>query len=431
MYGLVVLFELRACQNWRGCRYCRNFMSQQTQEAHISHSEGTDTAMRVLVALGISHMLNDILQALLPSIYPMLKADYELSFSQIGLITFTFQAVASLLQPLVGAYTDKRPMPYSLAFGMGATLIGLVLLSQASTFAWILFSAALIGTGSAIFHPEASRMARMASGGQHGLAQSLFQVGGNLGTSFGPLLAAFVVLTYGQWSLALFSLLALAAIVLLTRVGAWYSRHLGERLKRGTSKAGGVFPALERRTIVRAMAVLIALIFSKYVYLASITSYYTFYLIHHFGVSIQHSQIFLFVFLFAVALGTILGGPIGDRVGRKPVIWVSILGVAPFTLLLPHVSLVWTVVLTVPIGVVLASAFSAIIVYAQELLPGKVGLVAGLFFGMAFGIAGLSSALLGWVADARSIEYVYLVCSFLPLIGVVTVFLPNIEGRRL
>jgi len=387
--------------------------------------------MRVLVALGVSHMLNDIIQALLPSIYPMLKSDFGLSFSQIGLITLTFQATSSLLQPLVGFYTDKRPLPYSLAVGMAFTLIGLLLLSQATSFGVILVASALVGSGSAVFHPEASRMARAASGGRHGLAQSIFQVGGNLGTSFGPLLAAFVVGRLGQPSLALFSLLALAAIVLLARIGAWYARRLACHHAAAAARRDALSRTpLPRKTVVRAMIVLIGLVFSKYVYLASITSYYTFYLIHHFGVSVRDSQIYLFVFLFAVAAGTVLGGPVGDRFGRKPVIWVSILGVAPFAMVLPHVGLVWTVVLTVPIGVILASAFSAIIVYAQELLPGKVGLVAGLFFGMAFGIAGISSALLGRLADIQGIEYVYSVCSFLPLLGVITAFLPDIERRR-
>lgn len=403
----------------------------QTEVPGTSAGQANETAMRVLIALGVSHMLNDIIQALLPSIYPMLKSDFGLTFSQIGLITLTFQATSSLLQPLVGFYTDKRPSPYSLAVGMGFTLVGLLLLSQASSFGVILIASALVGSGSAVFHPEASRMARAASGGRHGLAQSIFQVGGNLGTSFGPLLAAFVVGRLGQPSLALFSLLALAAIVLLSRIGAWYARRLACRRAAAEARRDALArTSLPRKTVVRAMAVLIGLVFSKYVYLASITSYYTFYLIHHFGVSVRDSQVYLFVFLFAVAAGTVLGGPVGDRFGRKPVIWVSILGVAPFALALPHVSLLWTVILTVPIGVILASAFSAIIVYAQELLPGKVGLVAGLFFGMAFGIAGIASALLGRLADARGIEYVYAVCSFLPLLGVITAFLPDIERRR-
>ena len=376
-------------------------------------------------------MLNDIIQALLPAIYPMLKTSYGLNFSQVGLITFTFQVSASLLQPLVGFYTDRRPSPYSLSIGMGCTLVGLLMLSQASTFGWILVSSAMVGIGSAVFHPEASRMARAASGGKHGFAQSLFQVGGNLGTSFGPLLAASIVVPLGQRSIALFSLIALAGIFLLARIGAWYAAKLLQRTTSSAARNVAAREPLPRRKVIQAMSVLIGLIFSKYVYLASITSYYTFYLIHHFGVSVQQSQIYLFVFLFSVALGTILGGPVGDRFGRKLVIWISILGVAPFSIILPHVGLAWTVALTVPIGVILASAFSAIIVYAQELLPGKVGLVAGLFFGMAFGIAGLASALLGRLADATSIEYVYLVCSFLPLIGIITAFLPNIEGRRL
>ena len=406
-------------------------MSAQTTVGQGTGPRAGDTALQVLIALSISHMLNDIIQALLPAIYPMLKTSHGLNFTQIGLITFTFQASASLLQPLVGFYTDRRPKPYSLAMGMGCTLLGLLMLSRASSFGWILVSSAMVGTGSAVFHPEASRMARLASGGRHGFAQSIFQVGGNFGTSLGPLFAAWIVVPNGQGSVAFFSLLALAGISLLARIGAWYAARLLERGPTAGMRSSVHREPLPRRKVVLAMAVLIGLIFSKYVYLASITSYYTFYLIHHFGVSVQQSQIYLFVFLFSVAVGTILGGPVGDRFGRKLVIWISILGVAPFSLVLPHVGLAWTVALTVPIGVILASAFSAIIVYAQELLPGKVGLVAGLFFGMAFGIAGVASAVLGRLADATSIEYVYGVCSFLPLLGVITIFLPNIEGRRL
>ena len=386
--------------------------------------------MGVLLALSLSHMLNDTLQAVLPAIYPILKQSFQLNLSQIGLITFAYQLTASLLQPLVGLYTDRYPRPYSLATGMGLTLCGLVLLSQAASFHALLFAASLTGMGSAIFHPGASRLTRLASGGRHGFAQSLFQVGGNFGTSLGPLLVAFVIGTRGQANILWFSLLALLGIVVLTRLGRW---HQGKLQKQKESTHAGhqhITPRLPAKRVAWALTVLLALIFSKYFYLASITSYYTFYLIEKFGVSIQQAQIYLFVFLFAAALGTILGGPIGDRFGRKIVIWFSILGVAPFTFLLPFANLGWTIVLSVFIGAILASAFSAILVYAQDLLPGNVGLVAGLFFGLAFGIAGTGSALLGRLADHTSIEYVYHVCSFLPLIGLLTVFLPDLNIRR-
>jgi MFS transporter, FSR family, fosmidomycin resistance protein len=386
-----------------------------------------ETVMRVLIALSVSHLLNDTIQSVLPAIYPVLKTSFGLTFTQIGLITFVFQLTASLLQPVVGTFTDRRPLPYSLAFGMGVTLIGLVLLAEAQSFHAILFASALVGTGSSIFHPEASRLARLASGGKHGFAQSLFQVGGNLGSSLGPLLAAAVVVPHGQRSILWLTFLAAGAILLLVRLGAWYRGHLELRSSRKSSVDALRFPALPRRQVVRAMIVLGALIFSKYFYLASLTNYYTFYLIHRFGVSVQHAQIFLFIFLFAVAAGTIIGGPVGDRIGRKYVIWVSILGVAPFTLVLPYAGLAATAALTVIIGLVLASAFSAILVYAQELVPGKVGMIAGVFFGFAFGIAGIASALLGRLADHAGIEYVYRVCSFLPLIGLLTAFLPNLE----
>jgi MFS transporter, FSR family, fosmidomycin resistance protein len=386
-----------------------------------------ETVMRVLVALSVSHLLNDTIQSVLPAIYPVLKTSFGLTFTQVGLITFVFQLTASLLQPVVGTFTDRRPLPFSLAFGMGVTLIGLVLLAEAGSFHAILFASALVGTGSSIFHPEASRLARLASGGKHGFAQSLFQVGGNFGSSLGPLLAAAVVVPHGQRSILWLTLLAAGAILLLVRLGVWYRGHLELRLRRKSLVDTSVVATLPRRQVVRAMIVLGALIFSKYFYLASLTSYYTFYLIHRFGVSVQHAQIFLFIFLFSVAAGTIIGGPVGDRIGRKYVIWVSILGVAPFTLVLPYVGLTATAALTVVIGLVLASAFSAILVYAQELVPGKVGTIAGVFFGFAFGIAGIASALLGRLADHAGIEYVYHVCSFLPLIGLLTAFLPNLE----
>lgn len=382
------------------------------------------TVLRILVALSVSHMLNDIIQALLPAVYPLLKEKFALSFSQVGMITFVFQVTASL-QPVVGAYTDRRPQPFSLAMGMGLSLVGLVLLSRAGSFGALLGASALVGAGSSVFHPEASRLARLASGGKHGFAQSLFQVGGNFGTALGPLLAAAVVQPYGQPYILWFSLLAVAGILILRRVGHWYRRALASRQAQARGGAGKLPYSLGR--VVSAILVLLVLIFSKYFYLVSLTSYYTFYLIGKFHVSVRQSQIFLFIFLFAVAAGTILGGPFGDRYGRKLVIWISILGVAPFSILLPHAGLVGTVLLTIPIGVILASAFSAILVYAQELVPGKVGLVAGLFFGFAFGMAGIGSALLGLLADRTSIDHVFHVCSFLPLIGLLAAFLPNVE----
>ena len=379
----------------------------------------------ILVALSASHLINDTLQALLPAIYPMLKASFGLTFTQIGMITFSYQFTASILQPVVGTYTDRHPKPHSLAAGMALTLCGLAFLSLAPSYGAILMSSVLIGMGSSIFHPEASRVAHMAAGHRHGFAQALFQVGGNLGTSFGPLLAALIIVPNGQRSILWFTLLAFAGIVLLSRVGTWYGRNLSHFRKRAAAKAAKAAP---HPRVAFAMAILMALVFSKYFYLVSLTNYYTFYLIQRFGVSIQGAQLRLFVFLFSVAAGTILGGPLGDRFGRKYVIWVSILGVAPFSLLLPHVGLNAAVVLTVFIGVILASAFSAILVYAQELIPGRVGMVAGLFFGLAFGIGGIASAALGKLADLTSIGFVFNVCAFLPLIGILTWFLPDIEG---
>ncbi|MGF6937983.1 FSR family fosmidomycin resistance protein-like MFS transporter [Paraburkholderia sp. UCT70] len=384
------------------------------------------TVYSVLGAISFSHLLNDMIQSLILAIYPMFKDNFSLSFGQIGLITLTYQITASLLQPLVGSYTDKHPKPYSLPVGMGFTLAGLLLMSVAPNFGVLLVAAALVGCGSSVFHPESSRVARMASGGRHGLAQSLFQVGGNAGSSLGPLLAALIVIPHGQRSIAWFSAAALVAIVVLTQIGRWYKRHPSVRKARGQ----GAHVTLPRNEIILAMSVLVLLVFSKYFYLASINSYFTFYLIDRFHLSVQAAQIHLFVFLAAVAAGTVIGGPIGDKIGRKYVIWVSILGVAPFTLLLPYANLFWTGVLTVVIGVVLASAFSAILVYAQELIPGKVGMVAGLFFGFAFGLGGVGAAVLGELADATSIAFVYKVCSFLPLIGVLTVLLPDVEGKR-
>ncbi|WP_341838371.1 MFS transporter [Chitinophaga pollutisoli] len=387
------------------------------------------TAFSVLIALSFTHLLNDTIQSLIPAIYPQLKDSLHLSFSQIGLITLTFQLSASILQPLVGLYTDKRPQPYSLAIGMGFTLVGLLCLAMAHSFVIVLISVALVGMGSAVFHPEASRLAYMASGGRHGMAQSLFQVGGNTGSSLGPLLAAAIIVPFGQSSIAWFSLIAMLAIFVMLRISKWY---LGNTHRIKPKKAAGHHAALQlsKGKVAFALGILLLLIFSKYFYMASLTSYYTFYLIGKFNVSVQAAQVYLFVFLFAIAAGTFIGGPVGDRIGRKYVIWISILGVAPFALLMPHANLFWTVILSVFIGVILSSAFSAILVYAQELMPGKVGMIAGLFFGFAFGMAGVGSALLGELADRTSIYYVYEVCAYLPLIGLLTGFLPNIEGSR-
>ena len=385
----------------------------------------TATAFRVLGAISFCHLLNDMMQSVIPAVYPILKSSYHLDFGQIGLISLTSQLTASLLQPVVGLYTDHRPTPYSLPAGMTFTMVGLILLSSAPSFVMVLAAVAMVGMGSAVFHPESSRVARMASGGQHGLAQSLFQVGGNAGSSMGPLLAAFIVLPAGQRSIAWFSVLALIAIVVLLRVGAWYKSHPSMTPKSRAMRSTQTH--LPHRKIAWAMAILIALIFSKYFYLASLMSYYTFYLIAKFHVSVQTAQVHLFIFLGAVAAGTIVGGPVGDRIGRKYVIWCSILGVLPFTLILPYANLFWTEILTVIIGLVLASAFSAILVYAQDLIPGRVGLVSGLFFGLAFGMGGIGAALLGRLADVKGIEFVYQVCALLPAIGLLTAFLPSVD----
>jgi FSR family fosmidomycin resistance protein-like MFS transporter len=385
-------------------------------------------ALAILVALSCSHMLNDTIQALIPSIYPLLKISLGLNFTQVGLITFTFQMTGSVFQPVIGLYTDRRPKPYSLALGMTMTLGGLIFLALASSYPALIAAAGMVGIGSAIFHPEASRIARVASGGRHGFAQSLFQVGGNAGSAIAPLLAAIIVVPYGQRHLLWFSPVALAGIAILTWVGNWYSTHLSLRLNHAVHAAGRL-PGLPRRTVGLSLLILLTLVFSKYIYLVSMSNYYTFYLISRFHVSVQQSQVYLFVFLGAVALGTIVGGPVGDRIGRKQVIWVSILGVAPFTLLLPHVNLLCTVLLSVVIGLVLASAFAAIIVYATELVPGRVGLIAGLFFGAAFGMAGIGAAGLGKLADMTSIQFVYQVCAFLPLLGLLTGFLPDLEPK--
>ena len=386
------------------------------------------TVPGILAALSFSHLLNDTMQSLIPAAYPVLKTSFNLSFAQIGLITLANQLTASILQPVVGWYTDRRPQPFSLAIGMGFTLAGLALLSEAWNFGVILMSVALVGIGSSVFHPEASRVARMASGGRHGFAQSLFQVGGNAGTSLGPLLAALIIVPGGQPAIKWFSALALVGIVLLQRVGVWYNanRH---RLP-SHAQAGGSKVVLTSPAVAGPLFILIVLVFSKYIYLASMTNYFTFYLMHKFGLSVPAAQIYLFLFLFAVAAGTIIGGPVGDKIGRKRVIWGSILGMAPFTLVLPHVSLPVVAVLSILIGVIMASAFSAIVVYAQELVPGNVGMIAGLFFGLAFGLAGIGSAILGKLADWTSLEFVFDLCSFLPLLGLLTAFLPDLEKKR-
>jgi FSR family fosmidomycin resistance protein-like MFS transporter len=393
--------------------------------AAISRPHG-DTVMQILGAVALVHLLNDLTQAMLPSIYPMLKAEFGLSFTQVGLITLTFQCTASLLQPWIGLYTDKRPMPFLLPMGMVATLIGVLMMSFASTFPSLLVSAALIGVGSSTFHPEASRVARAASGGRFGFAQSLFQVGGNAGSALGPVLAAAVIIGRGQGNIAWFALLVLAAIVVLVYVSRWHSHHLAQPKK---AVAAAVSP-LPKGQVYGALTVLALLVFSKYIYMSSLTSYYTFYLIEKFGVSVSSAQMYLFLFLAAVAAGTFMGGPIGDRIGRKRVIWISILGAAPFTLALPYVGLFWTALLTVIIGFVISSAFSAIVVFAQELMPGKVGMVAGIFFGLMFGVSGIGAAAMGHIADVKGIAYVYQLCSYLPLLGILTVLLPHIEQPK-
>jgi FSR family fosmidomycin resistance protein-like MFS transporter len=401
------------------------------KENAVSPNISEKTVFPILIALSFSHLLNDTIQSLIPSIYPLVKDSLQLSFAQIGMITFTYQLTASLLQPVVGTFTDKKPLPYSLPIGMCFTLFGLVLLSFSSSFAMVLFSVGLIGIGSSVFHPEASRLAHMASGGRHGMAQSLFQVGGNAGSAIGPLMAALIIMPLGQRHVIWFSAAALLAIVILFKIGGWYKSNFNIiKRKKKVSKSVPSGAVLSRKTIIYSLLILLVLIFSKYIYMSSITSYYTFYLIDKFDVSIQSSQLNLFIFLFAVAAGTFIGGPLGDRIGRKYVIWISILGVAPFTLLLPYVDLFWTSVLSVFIGFILSSAFSAILVYAQELVPGKIGMISGMFFGFAFGIAGVGSALLGKLADLTSIDYVFHLCSFLPLLGLVTAFLPNIGKSR-
>jgi FSR family fosmidomycin resistance protein-like MFS transporter len=389
----------------------------------------SETVFAVIGALSLCHLINDLIQSLVPAIYPVLKATFGLNFSQVGEITLVQQLTASLLQPCVGHFTDRHPRPYSLVVGMGFTLTGLIMIAVAPSFPLLLIATGVVGIGSSIFHPESSRMARAASGGRHGLAQSLFQVGGNAGSSFGPLLAALIVVPHGRHSLAAFAATALVSIPLLLLVGGWFKSHPAAR-KQSPDAAGATKSPVSSGRVASSIAILMALIFSKYFYLTSITTYFTFYLMHKFHVGVQDAQVHLFVFLGAVALGTVLGGPIGDRIGRKYVIWASILGVLPFTLALPHAGLVETGILSAVIGFVLASAFSAILVYAQELLPSRVGLVSGLFFGFAFGMGGIGAAVLGHWADISGIELVYRVCSFLPAIGLLAAFLPNLDQRR-
>ncbi len=383
--------------------------------------------MQILFSVAFVHLLNDCVQAVLPAIYPLLKDEFALSFTQIGLITLTFQCTASLLQPWIGLYTDRRPIPFLLPAGMCVTLGGVALLATAGSFAMLLLAAGLIGIGSSTFHPEASRVARLASGGRFGFAQSLFQVGGNLGSAFGPLLAAAIIVGQGQGRIAWLMLLVLLAVAVLVGVSRWYAGHLRTVTRRLAVHAG---PGLSRGRVIWALTVLALLVFSKYIYMASLSSYYTFYLIERFHVSVEAAQMYLFLFLAAVAAGTFAGGPIGDRIGRKRVIWFSILGAAPFALALPYASLFWTAVLSVVIGLVMSSAFSAIVVFAQELVPDKVGMIAGLFFGLMFGISGIGAAVMGAVADTTGIEYVYRIASFLPLLGILAVFLPRMPSQR-
>ncbi|ADY51323.1 major facilitator superfamily MFS_1 [Pseudopedobacter saltans DSM 12145] len=387
------------------------------------------TIYTILFTISFTHLINDLIQSVIPSLYPLIKQNFNLTYAQIGLITLTYQLTASILQPFIGSYTDKKPKPFSLVIGMSSTTVGLILLAFSNTFAQLLLSVSFVGIGSSIFHPESSRVAHMASGGKKGLAQSIFQLGGNTGSAIGPLLAALIVIPHGQTHILWFTVIGVMGLIILTKIGKWYNNHL--YLKKQTAKPihdGSL--KLSKGRITSALIILLVLIFSKYFYMASLTSYLTFFLIEKFNVSVQESQMYLFLFLAAIAIGTIIGGPLGDRFGRKYIIWISILGAAPFTLLLPHVNLFWTAALSLVIGVIIASAFSAILVYATDLLPGKVGMIAGLFFGFAFGMGGVGSALLGWLADKTDIFYVFNICSFLPLLGIITGFLPNIEPKK-
>ena len=404
----------------------------QTQSASIANEQDSShgTVFSILLAISFSHLLNDTVQSVIPAIYPMVKDSFHLTFAQIGLITFTFQLTASILQPLVGLYTDRHPKPYSLAIGMSLSLCGLVGLALAHSYSMLLLSVGLVGLGSAIFHPEASRLAYMASGGRRGFAQSLFQVGGNAGSSLGPLLAALLVANHGQGRILWFSLVAALGIIILAKVGGWYQNNLHRIKPKARSSGADTAVRLSRARVAMSLLILVALIFSKYFYLACMSSYYTFYLMDKFHVSVTSSQLYLFLFLFSVAAGTFMGGPMGDRFGRKRIIWASILGAAPFTLALPHANLFWTAIMTVFAGAILASAFSAILVYAQELVPGRVGTIAGLFFGLAFGMGGIGSAVLGKLADHTSIGHVFQLCAYLPLIGLLTAFLPNVEAQK-
>lgn len=386
--------------------------------------------MPILLSLSFCHLLNDLIQSLIPALYPLLKAEFNLDFTQIGLITLAFQLTASLLQPTVGFYTDKRPQPYSLALGMGSTLIGLLLLSVANSYTVVLIAAALIGTGSAIFHPEASRVARMASGGRYGTAQALFQVGGNVGQAIGPLLAAFIVLPHGQGAIAWVSMAALIAMAFLTRVGMWYGANLRPTLKAVSATIESKVSGLPRGRVLFLITILMVLLFSKNVYTSSLTSFFTFYLIERFDLPVQAAQVRLFIFMAAIAVGTLLGGALTDRIGRRPMIWISILGVLPFTMALPYADLFWTGVLIIIIGLITASAFPAVLVYAHEIMPGRVGLVSGMFFGFAFGLGGLGAAIMGGLADAYGIAVVYKICSFLPILGVVAWFLPDMSKEK-
>ncbi len=399
----------------------------KTSVASSSETPQSTTVYTILFAISLTHLLNDLIQSVIPAIYPMIKSSFGLSFAQVGLITLIFQLTASILQPFVGRFTDKRPNPKSLAIGMLFTFTGLLCLAFASHFLIVLLSVSLIGMGSSVFHPEASRVAHLASGGRKGLAQSIFQVGGNAGSAIGPLLAALIIIPYGQTYISWFALVAILAIVILLGVGKWYQANLLPKQTASPSKQPGLMQAEVKRKVKGPIIILLLLIFSKYFYLASMTSYFTFFLIDKFQVSVQQSQVYLFIFLAAVAAGTIIGGPLGDRYGRKRIIWVSILGAAPFTLLLPYASLFWTAILSVAIGVIISSAFSAILVYATDLVPGKVGMIAGLFFGFAFGMGGIGSAVLGWLADLTSIRFVFQVCAFLPLMGIIAGFLPDLE----